>query len=190
MEYASPSRVRVAAHNTRFEEIDEDQRFDLVLLIHSLYYMENPEWALEKARGLVDDEGRLAILIASNDTLNELSSTFWELERDGPVWFSEDLSGHLEERGVPFERKRIQAKLDVTACCEPDSERGVRIADFLAQVHTSELPERLRRMIFAYLDGTSHRDGQRRWLQHNVDAFTIEPARAPSVVCNATAHPG
>jgi SAM-dependent methyltransferase len=165
--------IRVEAYNTCFEEFTEQRRFDLVLMVHSLYYMDDPELALENALNLVSERGRLVILIASNDTLNELSSSFWELESGGSTWFSEDLSRHLEKLGVTFERKRIEATLDITSCCEPDSEQGTRIADFIAQVPTGELPPRLRGMIFSYLEATSHRDGDMRCLPHNVDAFII-----------------
>ena len=77
-----------------------------------------------------------------------------------------------------FERKRIEATLDITSCCEPHSEQGTRIADFVAQVPTGELPLRLRRMIFSYLEATSLRDGDMRWLPHNVDAFIIQSGQA------------
>ena len=165
--------IRVEAHNTCLEKFTEQRRFDLVLMVHSLYYMDDPRLALENALNLVDESGRLVILIASNDTLNELSSSFWELENGGSTWFSEDLSAYLEKLGVTFERKRIEATLDITSCCEPHSEQGIRIADFVAQVPTGELPLRLRRMIFSYLEATSHRDGDMRWLPHNADAFII-----------------
>ena len=174
MEFANDQNIQVEVHNNRFEEFTEQRRFDLLLMVHSLYYMDDPERAIENALNLVNESGRLVILIASNDTLNELSSSFWAREYGGSTWFSEDLSRHLEKRGVPFERKRIEATLDITTCCEPDSEQGERIADFIAQVPTEELPPRLRQMIFSYLKATSHRDGDMRWLPHNVDAFIIE----------------
>jgi SAM-dependent methyltransferase len=165
--------IRVEAYNTGFEAFTEQRRFDLVLMVHSLYYMDDPKLALKSALNLVSESGRLVILIASDDTLNELASSFWERENGGSTWFSEDLSRHLENRGISFERQRIEAKLDITSCCEPLSEQGGRIADFVAQVPTKELPPRLRQMIFSYLEATSHRDGDMRWLPHNVDAFII-----------------
>jgi SAM-dependent methyltransferase len=165
--------IGVEVHNSSFEQFTDQRRFDLVLMVHSLYYMEDPKRALDNALNLVNESGRLVILVASNDTLNELSSSFWKLENGGSTWFSEDLSRHLEKPGVTFERQRIGAKLDITSCCEPNSEQGARIADFVAQVPTAELPPHLRGMIFSYLEATSHRDGNMRWLPHNVDAFTI-----------------
>jgi SAM-dependent methyltransferase len=165
--------IRVEAYNTGFEAFTEQRRFDLVLMVHSLYYMDDPKRALKSALNLVSESGRLVILIASDDTLNELASSFWERENGGSTWFSEDLSRHLKNRGISFERQRIEAKLDITSCCEPLSEQGGRIADFVAQVPTKELPPRLRQMIFSYLEATSHRDGDMRWLPHNVDAFII-----------------
>ena len=165
--------IRVEAHNTCFEKFTEQRRFDLVLMVHSIYYMDDPKLAIENALDLVSEGGRLVILIASNDTLNELSSSFWEIENSGSTWFSEDLSTHLEKIGVTFKRKRIEATLDITSCCEPNSEQGTRIADFVAQVPTGELPLHLQEMIFSYLETTSRRDGDMRWLPHNVDAFII-----------------
>ena len=173
MDLAGNQNTRVEALNTDFERCTEQRRFDRVLMVHSLYYMEDPELAIDKALNLVNESGRLIILIASNDTLNELSSSFWKMENGGSSWFSEDLSKHLEERGVSFERNRIEARLDITSCCEPESEQGSHIADFIAQVPLGELPPGLRTMIFSYLKATSHLDGDIRWLPHNVDAFVI-----------------
>jgi len=178
LQSAGDRDIRVAAHNTRFEEFTPEtltgaKSFDLVLMVHSLYYMDDPQQALENALGLVGDSGRLVILIASNDQLNELSSSFWGMENGDSTWFSEDLSRHLEQSGVTFERQRIEAKLDITSCFEPDSEHGKRVADFVAQVSIGELPPRLQEMIFGYLETTSRTDGDKRWLPHNVDAFVI-----------------
>jgi len=173
MAFENDKNIRVELHNMRFEEFTGQRRFDVVLMVHSLYYMDDPKLALENALNLVNKFGRLVILIASNDKLNELASSFWEMENGDSTWFSEDLSGHLEKLGVTFERTRIEATLDITSCCEPDSEQGTRIADFIAQVPTGELPLRLRQMIFSYLEATSQRDGDMRWLPHNVDAFVI-----------------
>lgn len=165
--------IRIEAANICFEEFTEQRRFDLVLMVHSIYYMRDPKLAIEHARNLVSERGRLIVLIALNDTLNELSSSFWEMENSGSTWFSEDLSSHLEKHDIAFERKRIEGTLDITACCEPHSEQGTRIVDFLAQAPTGELPLRLRKMIFSYIEATSYRDGDRRWLPHHVDAFII-----------------
>lgn len=173
MKLESDQSIQVKAHNTNFEKFTEQRRFDLVLMVHSLYYMADAERAIESGLKLVNGTGNLIILLASNDTLNELSSSFWRIENGGSTWFSEDLTRYLEERGVPYERQRIEARLDITSCCEPQSEQGSRIADFIAQVPNAELPPRLQRMIVSYLEATSHIDGDVRWLPHNVDAFTI-----------------
>lgn len=172
----SDADIQVQAHNSGFEQFTGEQRFDLVLMVHSLYYMDNPAQMLDAALNLVSESGRLVILLASNDTLNELSSSFWGRTNDGATWFSEDLSQHLEQQRIPFECERIRATLDITSCFEPDSEQGHRIADFVAQVPTGDLPPRLREMTFSYLDATAHHDGDKRWLPHNVDAFVIDAA--------------
>ncbi|MFT7387209.1 MAG: SAM-dependent methyltransferase [Candidatus Endobugula sp.] len=180
MGLGNDNSIHIEGHNTSFEDFSGDLRFDLVMMVHSLYYMDNPEQAIDDALNLVSEGGRLVILIASNDTLNELSSSFWAVDSSGPTWFSEDLSKHLHNHSIAFDCQRIEATLDITSCCKPDSqadiEKGNRIADFLAQVPTAELPHRLRQMIFSYLGATSQRDGDMLWLSHNVDAFTI-PAR-------------
>lgn len=182
MTIADDGDVSVEGHNTSFEHFCGQQRFDLVSLVHSLYYMEDPEGAIDSALELVNESGSLVILIASNDSLNELSSSFWAFENAGSTWFSEDLDRHLDKRGLSFERSRIEARLDISACCDPHSERGIRIADFVAQVPTGALPIRLRHMIFNYLEASSQRDGDQRWLPHNVDAFTIRPDPAARVM--------
>jgi len=173
---ADHAGVEIEGHDLCFEAFEDPRRFDLVLMVHSLYYMEHPQQACERALRLVEKKGRLAVLVASNDRLNELSSAFWELTNGRPSWFSEDLQAYLEAAGASYERTRIEATLDVTDCCEPRSARGVEIADFLAQISTADLPARLREMVFAYLEESADHDGSRRWLPHNVDALMIEGA--------------
>ncbi|MGI9329822.1 MAG: class I SAM-dependent methyltransferase [Gammaproteobacteria bacterium] len=167
-------RVQVEARNVGFEDLHDPRRYDLVIMVHSLYYMTDPAWAVEKAMGLVKDGGRLVILLAANDTLNELSSSFWEVEADREAWFSENLGAYLDELGMSYDRERIEARLNVTECFNPDSAAGTQIADFIAQVATKKLTPKLQGMIAEYLDATSEHDGQQRWLPHNVDAFTIK----------------
>jgi len=171
--------VQIQAHNLSFEDFQEQQSYDMVLMVHSLYYMADPAWAIEKALSLVNEGGQLVVLLAANDRLNELSSSFWQIEADRTAWFSQDLTAYLDNLDLVFTRERIEARLDVTPCFDSDSATGSDIADFLAQVSTKELPNRLQGMIGEYLDAISHRDDAGRWLPHNVDAFSI-PAQAIS----------
>jgi len=169
--------VQITAHNMGFEDFQSQQSYDLVLMVHSLYYMPDPAWAIDKALSLVAEGGQLVVLLAANDQLNELSSSFWQIEAGRIAWFSQDLSAYLDKQGASFTCEQIEARLDVTSCFDADSVTGSEIADFLAQVSTSELPDRLQGMIGEYLDATSHRGEAGRWLPHNVDAFSI-PAQA------------
>lgn len=173
MGFDDDENVQIQAHNRGFEDFHDQQNYDLVLMVHSLYYMSDPAWAIEKALSLVKKGGQLVVLLAANDTLNELSSSFWQIEADRTAWFSQDLSAYLDELGLAFTREQIEARLDVTPCFDSNSATGSEIADFLAQVSTNELPNRLQGMIGEYLDATSHRDNAGRWLPHNVDAFSI-----------------
>ena len=167
-------RVQVEARNMFFEDLHDPRRYDLVILVHSLYYMTDPAQAVEKALGLVNDGGRLVILLAANDTLNELASSFWEVEADREAWFSEDLYAYLNQSGLSYERERLKARLNVTQCFDPDSAVVTQLADFIAQAATKKLTPQLQDMIGQYLDATAEHDGEQRWLPHNVDAFTIK----------------
>lgn len=181
MGFDDDENVQIQAHNLGFEDFQDQQSYDIVLMVHSLYYMADPAWAIEKALSLVNEGGQLVVLLAANDTLNELSSSFWQIEADRTAWFSQDLTAYLDNLGLVFTRERIEARLDVTPCFDSDSATGSDIADFLAQVSTKELPNRLQGMIGEYLDAISHRDDAGRWLPHNVDAFRIS-AQAISCV--------
>ena len=167
-------RVRVGVYAADFENHPFRERFDLVHMTHSLYYMDEPAQTLESALGLLKDGGRLIVFLAPNGILNQLADEFWSLERGRRSWFSEDLEYHMEEQNIPFEKARIDAKLDVSACFEDGSEEGARIVDFIAQVETDGLPDRLRAMIVEYLQRIATYDGRGYWLPHPVDAFSIE----------------
>lgn len=85
MERKDDEDIRVEAYNSTFEQFTQQWRFDLVLMVHSLYYMNDPVRAIDDALKRVNESGRLVILIASNDTLNELFSSFWERETRRPA---------------------------------------------------------------------------------------------------------
>ncbi len=167
-------RVRVGVHAADFENHPFRERFDLVHMTHSLYYMDEPAQTIDTALNLLKDGGRLVIFLAPNGILNQLADKFWNLERGRRSWFSEDLEGHIEEQKIPFEKDRIDAKLDVTSCFVDGSEEGARIIDFIVQAETDQLPDNLRAMIFEYLQRVSTYDGARYWLPHPVDVFSIE----------------
>ncbi|MBT6919693.1 MAG: methyltransferase domain-containing protein, partial [Planctomycetaceae bacterium] len=77
------------------EALDINEPFDIIQLTHALYYFKDPADTLEKLRDLLAPNGKLIMVHAPNEYLNQLSECFWSHHVDHDIWFSNRLEEHL-----------------------------------------------------------------------------------------------
>ena len=151
-----------------------DQKFDLILFVHSLYYMDDCNKAIDLALKSLTPGGQLVICMAPDEALNVIANLVWRRQMGQKSWFSDDVTNFFESRGLEFRKTQIDARLNVSDCFDLPTEAGREIIDFIVQTRIDKLPDSLREMIFEFLISISETDDSKTKLPHPVDIFTYK----------------
>ena len=85
MESENNQNIKIEVHNTYFEQFTPQRRFDLVLMVHSFYHMNDPELALKNALNLLNESWPTRDL----DRFQRYPErTFLLVLGDGKQWFN------------------------------------------------------------------------------------------------------
>ncbi|WP_375483644.1 class I SAM-dependent methyltransferase [uncultured Jatrophihabitans sp.] len=137
--------------------------FDVVLAVHSLYYVDDLASTVRRAHSLLTPGGELVILHAPREPLNTLVPILCPGRRQP---FSDQLLRLTRAEWRPTVT-RIDARLDLTASGDPEVDR--QLLEFTVQ---ARLPDRLLPLVRdALADHTL--PGPGTVLPHPVDAFVI-----------------
>jgi len=182
--------VELSVMEETVESYAASESFDFTHVVHALYYFEDPAASIQALMQRVADDGELVIFQAPKAELNLLADCFWKEHSTDPIWFSRELDEHLCEQSIPFERTRLDAEVDVTACFQDGCPEGNLTLDFLVQSDCETLPREARAEVLEYLRAISREDQQRILAPHPVDVFTL-PANCdqsePSLIhCGAS----
>ena len=157
----------------RFEAARFEERFDLILFIHSHYYLDDVPKQLASAMRLLKPGGRLVIAAAPRGELNRLSELFWPERGDADLWFSGELQPELGAVGSKVEVTSIDARLDVTSCFD-GTRLGWAIRDFVVHADTRAMKPALVERIDDALRTMGRQESDGRWtVPHPVDIFEI-----------------
>jgi SAM-dependent methyltransferase len=165
--------ARLEVVTETFDDFEAVRPFDLVHFVHSLYYMPDPAAALERARQLLAPGGRLIVIHAPCEALNDLATLFYDKQYERPTPFAEDFAELLDRWGWDYERARVDARVEVTAFVEGDPEIGLALRDFIVQVDSQCLPLPVQELIERYLHLISVEHRGQAFIEHPVDVFFI-----------------
>ena len=165
--------VKLDVKNKTVESLDVNECFDVIQLTHSLYYFEDPADTLDKLRKLLAPGGKLIIVHAPNESLNQFSECFWSHHVNQDIWFSDCLKEYLLNQGIEFTCYRIQGKVDITECFEEGCSHGEELLDFITQSDCRESDAEVRAMCLQVLRKISHVDGDRHKVEHPADVFVV-----------------
>jgi SAM-dependent methyltransferase len=170
---ASLDQAQLEVVPATFEDFEVASNFDLILFVHSLYYMPDPAEALEKARKLLAPGGRLIVFHAPREALNDLTVRFWDKQYARPTLFAEDFAETFDAWSWDYERERVDARLEVTPLADADSSIGLALRDFIVQFDSLHLPEPVQDLVGRYLRLISVEDLGETHIAHPVDVFII-----------------
>ncbi len=161
--------VRPSVLQSAFADAHPTGRFDVVLAVHSLYYVDDLSHALRRAYALLAPGGELVVLHAPGAPLNELVRL---LAPGHPQEFSEEVAIALGRLGAP-EVTRLASRLDLSPTGDADTDR--RLLEFTVQ---ARLPRALQGAVRAALVAREL-PGPDSVVAHPVDALVL---RAPDLL--------
>ena len=173
---ADLDQVELEVVRGRFEEaLDGGSSFDLVHLVHCLYYMADAAESLRQARALCDGGGELVVFHAPCEALNDLATRFYDKLYGRPTLFAREVEALLESWGWSFARHRVDAWVDITPLIDgpPEHPVGRALRDFIVQVDSQALSAPVRSLVDRYLETIVRRADGAALVAHPVDAFVI-----------------
>ena len=135
--------LTVEVHTVAFEALEVVGEFDVVMFVHSAYYVRDLAETLTAAFALLRPGGELLVLSAPRAELNALVEVLAPPVGGHEQWFSDDVERGLSRAGLPMEvTVTLDAGFDAAAASDD-------VLDFAVQARL--LPE-LRPLVRAYLD--------------------------------------
>jgi len=167
------ANVKLKVKIESVESLNINEPFDIIQLTHALYYFKDPADTLKKLRRLLAPGGKLIIVHAPNECLNQLSECFWSHHAEQDIWFSECLEEHLVKQDIEFTSHRIHGEVNVTRCFEEGCPHGEKLLDFITQSDCRESDVEVRARCLHLLKKISRVDGESLKVEHPADVFVV-----------------
>ncbi len=167
------SNVQLDLREQDIESLKSVDRFDIIHVIHSLYYFDNPATTLDRLLRLRAPEGKVVIVQAPEAELNQLAKCFWTHHAENGIWFSDRLADHLSQRRLDFSRQRLHGEVDIASCFEADCSFGEMMLDFITQSDCRQLRDDILQLCLSYLRSVTRPEKDSMLGAHPADAFVI-----------------
>ncbi len=165
--------VKLEVRTEAVESLNINKPFDIIQLTHALYYFKDPADTLGKLRRLLAPGGKLIIVQAPNEYLNQLSECFWSHHAGQDIWFSKCLEKYLIKQKIEFTCQRIYGEVDVTRCFNEGCSHGEKLLDFITQSDCRESDTEVRERCLHFLKKISRVDGESLKVEHPTDVFVV-----------------
>ena len=165
--------VKLEVRTEAVESLNINNPFDIIQLTHALYYFKDPADTLGKLRKLLAPGGKLIIVQAPNEYLNQLSECFWSHHAGQDIWFSECLEKYLIKQKIEFTCQRLYGEVDVTRCFNEGCPHGEKLLDFITQSDCRESDAEVRERCLHFLKKISRVDGESLKVEHPTDVFVV-----------------
>ncbi len=160
----------VVLHAGPFSTVAETvgaEQADVVLAVHSLYYVPDLAEAVAAAADRLTPGGSLVVLLAPLEALCQLTEA---VDPASHRWWSGDLPAALAAAGLRGSAVRLAGRLDTTACFDPASAAGREVLDFLVGADCAGLDDDARGVLLDAVAAIGTRVGDRWTVPHPVDA--------------------
>lgn len=136
--------VEVSVRDEYFEpgQFESEQKYDLVLLTHVLYYFDEPYQAIQSALTQTKEGGKVVIVHQTATGIPQIQQEHM-LEAKGDqneMFTAEDIRTLLDTQFHPHQYHSVEARLDVTECLQ-GLETGVKIMSFCMECDLRQLHE-------------------------------------------------
>lgn len=114
-------------------QLPASNSFDVVMFVHSLYYVQSLEETLDQARRLLRPGGEILVLQADREGLNDLAALLAPPASGLPQWWAESTEAVVASSGLHARRGTLRGELDLSVCADPEDLTGRDVLDFTVQ---------------------------------------------------------
>lgn len=156
------------------EHLPQAERFDLILMIHVLYYLAPRDNAINRAMSLLAPGGRLVIVQQTPTGIPELQAEFLETLKGSSeeMFTSIDMLQLLDHDGIHYEYSEVDTYLDVTECIM-DTEYGRRVLSFCMECDLDTAKPVTTKKLLNALETAALEKGGRRVLREPLGIILV-----------------
>jgi SAM-dependent methyltransferase len=131
---------RISLVRSSFEDFVPDKEYDLAILVHSLYYVDDLKGALKKICGMAK---KSVVVHHGERGINEVHEAFRSEVKKGANIIStwRDVKKALDDAGIAYDLQIVETEVDVSSCRESGNHEGLNLIRFFLE--RTDLPDSL-----------------------------------------------
>lgn len=162
---------------------ESEEKYDLVLLTHVLYYFKEPYQAIQTALAQTKENGRVVIVHQTARGIPQIQREHM-LEAKGDLnemFTAEDIKNLLETKSHNHQYYHVDARLNVTECLQ-GLEAGIKIMSFCMECDLRQLQEaKFAKILQGFWRLAEIEDTGKAYIREPIGVFVL-PATANSTI--------
>lgn len=168
-----PDNSTADIHACLFEDFSaEGKKFDVILSIHAHYFFDDISDLIRRACDHLSDDGVFILTSAGDSFLSKYFTVTFRKNFDHPAWLSPDVEAVLREESLPYEKHRIDARLDISPCFSANRNEAVDMLNYIVHADISQITDQEMTLLKEDLQKNAVKQGS-KIVKHPVDAFII-----------------
>ena len=182
--------VEVSVSEDCFEpgRFESEEKYDLVMLTHVLYYFKEPYQAIQTALSQTKESGQVVIVHQTATGIPQIQREHM-LEAKGDeneMFAAEDIKNLLDTKSHQHQYHHVDARLDVTECLQR-LEAGVKIMSFCMECDLRQLQEaKFAKILQAFWRLAEIEDTGKAYMQEPIGVFVLPATPNSTIVGRST----
>ena len=179
-----PQQVSWSVECCDFEKLAnasfKDEKFDLVITVHTLYYTDTTSLpgVISNLLSLVGRNGKLVIINCRRCTSNEILHRMWLHENNAPLMYLSDISQVLSKMDLQYNCEKLNFFSDLTKFFKDEfkSPLSKAVLDFLSHANLSRYPPEVSDTCVEFLREVCTGQPENFLMPVKQDAIFVAPA--------------
>ena len=154
---------------------DTEEKYDLILLTHVLYYFDNPYQAIKTALNQTKEDGKVVIIHQTATGIPQIQQEHMLVAKGNlnEMFTAEDIKNLLDTKFHQHQFYNLDARLDVTTCLQ-GLESGVDIMSFCLECDLRQLPEaKFTKILQAFWRLAEIEDSGKAFIKEPIGVFVL-----------------